>query len=99
LVEELRALVGDRLSTAESVREHHGQGESWHASAPPDAVVYPQTTAEVSAIVTSCAQARVPIVPFGMGSSLEGHVNAIRGGISIDLTRMACCDCRPTIST
>ena len=54
----------------------------------PDVVVFPTSTAEVSAIVTVCAQHRAPIVPFGMGSSLEGHVNAIRGGISIDMTRM-----------
>jgi D-lactate dehydrogenase (cytochrome) len=88
LIQTLRVLLADRLSTAESVRDHHSHGESWHAPAPPDAVVFPETTAEVSAIVAASAGARVPVVPFGMGSSLEGHVNALQGGISIDLTRM-----------
>jgi D-lactate dehydrogenase (cytochrome) len=88
LIDELRGLVGDRVSTSESVREHHSHGESWHAPAAPDAVAFPESTAEVSAIVQACARERVPIVPFGMGSSLEGHVNAIHGGVSIDLTRM-----------
>ena len=88
LFDELRALLGDRLSTAESVREHHSHGESWHAPAAPDAVAFPNTTDEVAAIVAVCARTRTPIVAFGMGSSLEGHVNAIRGGISLDMTRM-----------
>ena len=88
LLQELRASVGDRVSTSDSVREHHSHGESWHAPSPPDAVAFPETTTEVSAIVAACARARVPIVPFGMGSSLEGHVNAVRGGVTIDLTRM-----------
>jgi len=88
LLQELRASVGDRVSTSESVREHHSHGESWHDPSPPDAVAFPETTAEVAAIVAACARARVPIVPFGMGSSLEGHVNAVRGGVTIDLTRM-----------
>src|SRR5262245_21401852 len=88
LVDELRNVLGERLSTSESVRANHSQGESWHASALPDAVAFPQTTAEVSAIVAACASAMVPVVAFGMGSSLEGHVNAIHGGVCIDLTRM-----------
>lgn len=89
LIAELRAWLGERLSTAAAVREHHSHGESWHAWAPPDAVVFPESTDEVARIVTACAAHRVPIVPFGMGSSLEAHVNAIHGGISIDMTRMA----------
>lgn len=89
LFPELRALLGDRLSTSDAVREHHSHGESWHDPAPPDAVAFPLTTDEVSAIVGACARHGVPVVPFGMGSSLEGHVNAIHGGISIDMTRMA----------
>src|ERR1044072_6667101 len=76
------------MSTSESVREHHSHGESYHAPGLPDFVVFPQSTEEVSAIVRLCAQHRLPIVPFGMGSALEGHVNAIKGGVSIDLTRM-----------
>jgi D-lactate dehydrogenase (cytochrome) len=88
LLDALRVLVGDRVSTADSVREHHSHGESWHEAARPDAVVYPESTGEVAAIVSTCATAHVPIIPFGMGSSLEGHVNAIRGGVCLDLTRM-----------
>jgi D-lactate dehydrogenase (cytochrome) len=78
LIEELRGLLGDRCATTAAVRDHHSHGESWHAAAPPDAVVFPQTTHEVAAVVGA----------WGMGSSLEGHVNAFSGGISVDLTRM-----------
>ena len=88
MIDDLRRLLGDRVSTSESVREHHSHGESWHAAGLPDVVVFPASTAEVSAIVKLCAQHGAPIVPFGMGSSLEGHVNAIHGGVSVDLTRM-----------
>lgn len=89
LVHDLRAILQDRVSTAASVREHHSHGESWHAPAEPDAVVFPESTAEVSSVVAACAAHGAPIIPFGIGSSLEAHVNAIRGGVSIDLTRMA----------
>ena len=88
LIADLRAVAGDRVSTAAAVREHHSHGESWHAPAPPDAVVFPESTAEVSRMVAACARHGVPMIPYGIGSSLEGHVNAIRGGVSIDLTRM-----------
>jgi D-lactate dehydrogenase (cytochrome) len=88
LIQLLRAQCGDRVSTANAVREHHSHGESWHPAGLPDIVVFPLTTDEVSAIVKLCATHGTPVVPFGMGSSLEGHVNAIRGGVSIDLTRM-----------
>ena len=88
MIDALKAIVGDRASTSESVREHHSHGESWHPPGRPEAVVFPTSTDEVAAIVKLCARRRKPIVPFGMGSSLEGHVNAIHGGVSIDLTRM-----------
>jgi D-lactate dehydrogenase (cytochrome) len=88
VIEALRTILGDRVSTSDSVREHHSHGESWHAPGLPDAVVFPTSTVEVAGIVKLCAQHRTPIVPFGMGSSLEGHVNAIKGGVSMDLTRM-----------
>ena len=81
-------MLGDRASTSDSVREHHSRGESWHPPGLPDCVVFPTSTDEVSAIVKLCAQHNRPVVAFGMGSSLEGHVNAIHGGVSIDLTRM-----------
>jgi len=89
LLEALTTVVGDRVSTSDAVREHHSHGESWHAPGVPDAVVFPTSTAEVSQIVRACAARRVPVVPFGMGSSLEAHVNAVRGGVSLDLTRMS----------
>jgi D-lactate dehydrogenase (cytochrome) len=88
VIEALRGILGDRVSTSDAVREHHSHGESWHAPGLPDVVVFPTSTEEVSEIVKVCAGHRLPIVPFGMGSSLEGHVNAIHGGVSIDLTRM-----------
>ncbi|MGE0393199.1 MAG: FAD-binding oxidoreductase, partial [Vicinamibacterales bacterium] len=88
LVTDLRALAGDRVSTGASQREHHSHGESWHAWALPDVVVFPETTDEVAAVVRTAAKHGAPIVPFGAGSSLEGHVHALHGGVSLDLTRM-----------
>ena len=84
----LRQLLGDRVSTGESVRAHHGRDESSFAPAPPDAVVFPQSTDEVAAIAKLCAAHDVPMIAFGIGSSLEGHVLAVRGGVSIDLSQM-----------
>ena len=88
LVEELRGIPGANLSTAAAVREHHSRGESHHPASPPHAVVFPETTEDVQAVVRACVRHRCPIVPFGAGSSLEGHVNPVRGGVSIDMTRM-----------
>ena len=70
------------------MREHHSRGESYHTPAAPDVVVFAESTEEVSEIVKVCARHKAPIVPFGAGSSLEGHVNAVYGGVAIDLTRM-----------
>jgi D-lactate dehydrogenase (cytochrome) len=88
VIDDLKALLGDRVSTSDAVRAHHSHGESWHPPGTPDAVVFPTSTNEVAAVVRLCAAERMPMVAFGMGSSLEGHVNAIHGGVSIDLTRM-----------
>src|SRR5918993_1462826 len=88
LIEELRSAAGANLSTTSAVREHHSRGESHHAAALPHAVVFPESTEAVQAVVLACAMHRCPIVPFGAGSSLEGHVNPIHGGVSIDMTRM-----------
>jgi D-lactate dehydrogenase (cytochrome) len=88
LARELRELLGDRATTNATQREHHGHGESWHAPAPPDVVVFPLTTEEVSAVVRIAGRHGAAIVPFGAGSSLEGHVHAVAGGISVDLSRM-----------
>ena len=86
---ELEAIVGaDHVTTAESELERHGHDESFHETARPDVVVLPATTDEVAAIARACHARRVPMVPFGVGSSLEGHVNALQGGVSIDLGRM-----------
>ncbi len=87
-IDELKALLGDRLSTSAAVREHHGQDLSYHEAHAPDAVAFALNAAEVEAIVGICAKYRTPIVPFGAGTSLEGHVAALRGGVSIDLSEM-----------
>jgi D-lactate dehydrogenase (cytochrome) len=88
LIDDLRAMPGANLSTAAAVREHHSRGESHHSGALPHAVVFPETNEDVQAIVRACAKHGSPIVPFGAGSSLEGHVNPIAGGVSVDMTRM-----------
>ena len=79
---------GKRFSTAEAVRAHHGHDESHFPDALPDAVVWPHSTDEVVEVVKLCHQHRVPVIPFGVGSSLEGHILATNGGISIDLSEM-----------
>ena len=88
LLDELRALLGDRLTTSRGVREHHGKDESYFPYAPPDAVVFPESTGEVRDIVNLCRRHRTPMIPFGAGTSLEGHVLAIHGGVCVDLSRM-----------
>src|SRR5690348_1644529 len=88
LVRDLVETLGDRCTTNQTQLEHHGHGESWHAAGQPDAVVFPLSTDEVSAVVRMAARHGAPVVPFGAGSSLEGHVNPIHGGVSIDLSRM-----------
>jgi len=87
-IERLKPEFGDRLSIGQAVREQHAKGEaffSWHA---PDAVVWPLSTDEVSRILSTCHELRVPVIPFGAGTSLEGHVSAPNGGITVDLSRM-----------
>jgi len=85
---DLRALLGDRLQTSASVRGLHGRDESAHPEAAPDAVAFPASTTDVAEIVKICARSGTPIIPFGAGTSLEGHVLATRGGISVDLSAM-----------
>lgn len=84
----LRQLLGDRFSTAPAVREQHGRGEAYHEAAPPEAVAFARSTEEVSRVVEVCAAHGLPVIPFGAGTSLEGHVAAARGGVSVDLTQM-----------
>jgi len=88
VIGQLCTHFGERLSTLPAVRDQHGHDESWHESAPPDAVVFPKTTEEVSRVVSACAAEGVPVIPFGAGTSLEGHVAAIHGGIAIDMSGM-----------
>jgi D-lactate dehydrogenase (cytochrome) len=85
---ELAALLGERFTTARAVREHHGRGEGHLPGRDPDAVAYARTTGEVARIVEICARARLPVIPFGTGTSLEGHVAALEGGVTIDLSLM-----------
>jgi D-lactate dehydrogenase (cytochrome) len=84
----LAARFGNRLVTSQAVREQHGNTTTWIANEPPDAVVFPQTTADVQEVVRICAAQRVPVIPFGTGTSLEGHINAPLGGVSIDFRDM-----------
>ena len=88
LIDALKAHFGDRCSTAMAVREHHGRDESSYSVPPPSAVVFAENTADVAAAVKLAAQHQVPVIPFGVGSSLEGHLLAVQGGISIDVSRM-----------
>ena len=85
---ELSALLGDRFTTSLPVREHHGKDESYHTPFPPDGVAFANSTEEVSAIVKICAKHKLPIIPFGTGTSLEGGIAALAGGITIDLSGM-----------
>jgi D-lactate dehydrogenase (cytochrome) len=88
VVTELAAKFGNRLVTSQAVREQHGNTTTWIENEPPDAVVFPQTTEDVQQIVGICASHRVPVIAFGTGTSLEGHVNAPYGGVSIDFRDM-----------
>ena len=88
LTSRLSDLLGARYFDTNAERAHHAQSESFHRAPPPDAVVYPETVEEVSQILAACSQAGVPIVPWGAGTSLEGHALAYRGGVTVDLTRM-----------
>ena len=88
VISAVREFLGERLSTGQAIREQHSKGEGSAPPGLPDAVAFVETTEEVSRILTLCHQHGVPVVPFGAGTSLEGHVNAVRGGITIDLSRM-----------
>jgi D-lactate dehydrogenase (cytochrome) len=85
---DLRDLLGDRVTATLAAREHHSHGESSHPPGLPDLVCYPQSTEEVSRILLLSARHHLPVVPFGAGTSLEGHVHAVRGGISLDMRQM-----------
>lgn len=84
----LRAMFGDRFSDRHAVREHHGRAETFFPAMLPDAVIYPHSTEEVAAAVRHCAAHQIPIIPYGVGTSLEGHFLALHGGVCIDLSQM-----------
>jgi len=89
LQEELiAALDADRVVTGADERRRHGTDEGWHSAAAPDIVVYPRDSEEAAAIVKLCREHGTPIVPFGAGTSLEGHIAALQGGVSIDTSLM-----------
>jgi len=87
-IDDLRVLLGDRVSISTGVRDHHGKDESWHHPHRPDAVVFPDSTKEVSEIVQICARHRIPAVAYGTGTSLEGNVIPHHGGVVVDLMNM-----------
>jgi D-lactate dehydrogenase (cytochrome) len=87
-LDALRSRFGGQCSTAAAVREHHGRDESAYPPMPPDAVVFARSTEDVAALVVLAAGHRVPVIPYGVGSSLEGHLLAIEGGVSVDLSQM-----------
>ncbi len=88
LLAGLHECLGERVTTARGVRDHHGKDESYFDPAAPDAVVFVRSTEEVQAVVNLCRLHRTPIIPYGVGSSLEGHVLAVNGGVCLDLSQM-----------
>jgi D-lactate dehydrogenase (cytochrome) len=89
VIAALRPALGERLSTSDAIRQQHSRGEDTTAPTLPDAVAFAETTEEVSRILALCHQHGVAVTPFGAGTSLEGHVNPVRAGLSLDLSRMA----------
>src|SRR5581483_6190955 len=88
VIAKLAERFGNRLSTSAAVREQHGNTTTWIPNQPPDAVIFPQAAEEVQEVVKLCAAHRVPVIAFGTGTSLEGQVNAPRGGIAVDFRDM-----------
>jgi D-lactate dehydrogenase (cytochrome) len=87
-IAEISDLLDDRLATGAAIREQHGKDQTWNPGAPPDAVAFPLTTEEVQKIVSICARYGTPVIPYGTGTSLEGHITAPFGGITLDFSRM-----------
>ncbi|AFO88606.1 FAD-binding protein [Phaeobacter inhibens] len=87
-IDVLKQRFGEQLQTGQAIREQHGHTTTWITNQPPDAVVFPTSTDEVAEIVRTCADYGVPVIPYGTGTSLEGHVNAPAGGICVDMMRM-----------
>lgn len=88
VINELAPTFGDRIHLSQAVREQHGQGEDSYGCIPPDAVFYPFSNEEVAQIVALCNSYKIPVIPYGTGTSVEGHILAVQGGVSIDLSEM-----------
>ncbi|HZJ22243.1 MAG TPA: FAD-binding protein, partial [Anaerolineales bacterium] len=88
LIDELSHLLGERFTTRDYERQQHGKDESSFRPIPPEAVCFPISTEEVATIIQLCQQYQTPVIPFGAGTSLEGHIFAPHGGVSVDLSRM-----------
>jgi len=88
VINELAPMLGDRIHLSQATREQHGQGEDSYGCLAPDAVIYPFCNEEIAQIVKLCNQYSIPVIPFGAGSSVEGHLLAVQGGISVDLSEM-----------
>src|SRR5262249_39624289 len=87
-IRALAARFGNKVVTSQAVRQQHANTTTWIANEPPDAVVYAGSTQDVQGVIGLCAEHGVPVIPFGTGTSLEGHVNAPFGGVSIDTLEM-----------
>ncbi len=87
-IEYIRSIVGERVTINDSIREHHGHDESWHNCLLPDAVCFAESTEEVAKIARLCYEHNIPIIPFGTGTGVAGSVNAVHGGLTIDLSGM-----------
>jgi D-lactate dehydrogenase (cytochrome) len=88
LVDTIRAFLGDRITTNAGLREHHSHGQDTQTPVMPDAVAFVETSEEAAKLLALCHAERIPVVPWGAGTSLEGHVTPVRGGITLDLSRM-----------
>jgi D-lactate dehydrogenase (cytochrome) len=88
LLQRLGKQFGERCSTEEPVRDRHGRDESFYDTTPPDCVVFPESSKEISEVVRLCARYRVPVIAYGAGTSIEGHIMAVEGGVTVDLSRM-----------
>ncbi len=87
-IERLRELLGDRTSVNASVREQHGRDESWFEVSPPDVVCFAESVEDVSGVLSICNELSIPVIPFGAGSGVAGSINAVQGGVSLDVSRL-----------
>ncbi|MFK7943084.1 MAG: FAD-binding oxidoreductase [Paracoccaceae bacterium] len=87
-IEALQQEFGDRISTGDAVRDQYGRNEAWYPVTPPDAVIWPESTEEVSTIARTCNDHGCPIIAWGAGTSLEGHIVPVQGGITLSFDRM-----------